>query len=431
MQELLSQLRLILRPPRQDEPELEFLEQRLARLHTLMLRAHDNVGELFKRIEESALAEAGLARAEALGDLEAPPTWLDRLDPSPKGVAEALATEIRGVDHALHVTRYKEIGFADPDTHWKTRDKTAYVIPNHGVAPRGKPMTDQSYTRRGLLWHRVMPTNVNGFEVRLYRGDVGERSGRDRRHLAGALFNDFGLTLSRPDATKTFFVQGVNCPELSSQLVTQLDALQAAEPGLLAAVWPELTGPPQVRDQIVQRLARWPYRGNHRRPSVVLPGSWHEPTPKGRVNVIRVLNGFGREIVPPCEKTRAFNLDGRFEDIQPGTGLPVLVIGELLVGMAICKDFCDRSRDLPYLHLPLDLVLVPSFGDDLTMRSHCVAASDLWIRHHTRSFVVQQESRRNLDWGYVLPAPERPGEATLDSLRRSQLFSIFSFDRES
>lgn len=429
MQELLSQLRLILRPPRRDELEQEFLEQRLASLHTLML-SHDNVGELFKRLDESALAEAGLARTEALGDLEAPPAWLDQLEPCPKAVAEALAIEIRGVDLALYQTRPKEVHLDDPNAFWKTRDETAFVIPRLGAKSEAKPMTGQAYTRRGLLWHRIMPANINGFKVRLYRGDVGRRSGRDRRRLAGALFNDFGLTLSPPDATKTFFVQGVSCPELSPQLADQLAALQTAEPALLAAVWPELTGPPEVRDQIVRRLTRWPYRENHRRPSVVLPGSWHEKTSEGLVNVTRVLDGFGREIALYA-KTRAFDLHGRFEDIQPGAGLPVLVIGDLLVGMAICKDFCDRSRELPYLHLPLDLVLVPSFGDDRTMHSHCVAASDLWIRHHTRSFVVQQDSRRDRGWGYALPASERPWEAPIDSLRRSQVLSIFSFDGEN
>ena len=78
------------------------------------------------------------------------------------------------------------------------------------------------------------------------------------------------------------------------------------------------------------------------------------------------------------------------EAIVHGEELPVVVTGDLVVGFAICKDFCDRAIPSPFAELPVDLMLVPSMGQASTLAGHLANAEDLRLRTGTLVFVVQQ-----------------------------------------
>jgi hypothetical protein len=186
------------------------------------------------------------------------------------------------------------------------------------------------------------------------------------------------------------------------------------------AVWPELTLPPQLVELIRTTLGDRGLSDNPgARPGFVVAGSWHVEADGGHVNLTPILDGSGNPLFA-YRKTSRFELSKTGfdaeasggskvrlpEDILLGEELPILVYGDLLIAFAICLDFCDQSKDPPYHDMAVDLVIVPSYGNEAMMKGHIQTATAIKARHDALSFVVQQAfPALAAGGGYVLPAP--------------------------
>ena len=99
-----------------------------------------------------------------------------------------------------------------------------------------------------------------------------------------------------------------------------------------------------------------------------------------------------------------------------------------LIAFAICKDFCDKAREVPIRSLDVDLVLVPSMGRLNTMTAHRDTADTMKISFGTRAVVVQQTypfDPAKDPSGYLLKAPKEPRAAEPKTLAARRSFTIF------
>jgi predicted amidohydrolase len=107
------------------------------------------------------------------------------------------------------------------------------------------------------------------------------------------------------------------------------------------------------------------------------------------VNRATVLRSRGRPLLH-YDKRRQYPYADRREGIVAGGVLPVIVMEDRLVSIAICRDFCDDCAEDVYDELGVDVVLVPSLGDKSTMDAHSRSAKRLQSRQGAISFIVQQ-----------------------------------------
>lgn len=112
------------------------------------------------------------------------------------------------------------------------------------------------------------------------------------------------------------------------------------------------------------------------------------------------------------------------EAIVRGDELPILMAGDLVLGFAICKDFCDLAVATPFIEVPVDIVLVPSMGAASTLAGHVANAEGLRQKNGTLVFLVQQHPPGSSDaaapLGYVLLSGPGAKPATQD-----QTWSIY------
>ncbi len=143
------------------------------------------------------------------------------------------------------------------------------------------------------------------------------------------------------------------------------------------------------------------------------------------MNEAAVLSGSGRSLLGQ-QKRLPWRAGPKIENIRRGEDLWILVLGDILVGFGICLDFCQRLGETPYRALDVDLVLVPSLGNDATMSGHAAVAQDLHINRGSRCFVVQgaEPTLEGFD-GYVLP-PENPRSTAAKCFRQAGFRAHFT-----
>lgn len=203
----------------------------------------------------------------------------------------------------------------------------------------------------------------------------------------------------------------------------QVDAAVDADADL--AIWPELTMPGDRLRLLVERLTTLPLRTG--RIPLVVAGSWHVATSAFEVgctdapddgvaveagcfvNRSQVMLGDGEPLLA-YDKRRRFPFQGRTEDIRAGRSLPVIVMEDRLIGIAICRDNCDDTAKEGYGVLPLDLIIVPSMGAGSTVDAHERHAKGQRSRQGSITVVVQQ----NLA---VEGAPAPPGPSAFSFVR--------------
>lgn len=389
----------------------------LRKLHSIIEAAPANLLQQFDALDEAELTEA--ARG-LMGHMCA-----RRRIAAEDDDGEALrcaATMLRSLDEQLWETE-DDLPLEAPDC-WLTPDGEAYVV----RAPRpvirgGGPATGQSFSRRGLLYHRVIPRRIEDVEIVLAaHPDVTEEPAPACRTFGAALFEGFRLEHEeRPG--KKFVVTAADCDGgVDEALGRHCD--DARDAGCDTLLWPELTLPPDKVERLAERLSKSPLRTAA--PPVVVAGSWHVETDEGRFNLAPVLDGRGTTILS-FGKSRRFSFGGLTEDIEVDGSVTILVTDRELIAFAICKDFCDKARSVPVKSLDVDLVLVPSMGRSNTMTAHRDAADDMKVRFGTRSAVVQQTYPRKPPEpaGYVLPAPKEPRAKDVAALEADRDFTTF------
>lgn len=227
-----------------------------------------------------------------------------------------------------------------------------------------------------------------------------------------------GLSLVRDEAFEKFVAHDAPCRDEDKALAEHASAAYAGN--IVGALWPELTMPPARRQKLADHLEACaldspPGRG----PAFVAAGSWHEVDGASIRNRLHVLSGSGQarfyhdKTMPVTSKTLGE------EALDPSYRISVLIGEDALIAFAICRDFCEAQITKVYLLLDVDLIVVPSYGDQKTILAHRQQAHALATDPGTRSFVVQQtvpEMVEACGAGYVLPPQADTAAITPDEM---------------
>lgn len=391
----------------------------LVRLHETLRATPDNLLQEFDQRDETALKASARQRLLSVNIEEL-------FGRTPRQALDLGAAILRALDEAL-LEGAETLQMEAPEC-WQTADGRHYVVPiPRAVMREGGPRTLQSFDRRGLLHHRIIPTRIGDVDIILEpHPDVTEGAQPTDRIFGAALFNGLQLTLENVDAA-SFLVTAVQCVDGVATVVGRhVDAAQAAKCDTV--VWPELTMDPDVVGQLQTRLASDPL--TTRAPPVVVAGSWHVAGEARSRNMAPVLTGRGA-IMFEFGKNRRFTYQGMTEDIEVYGAIHILVTDRELIAFAICKDFCDKAQAVPVTQLDVDLVLVPSMGESSTMTAHREAADLMKVRFGARTVVVQQRPQTTAAGGpsYVLQALREPRRAELSDLATRLEFTTFQQQR--
>lgn len=325
----------------------------------------------------------------------------------------ALAVQIRCLDQLLHLLNHRgNRPPASPKIEWLSASGTAYVIP--GTRPRDMGSADGNklpYGRRGTLFHRVIPVQAGGIPVTVVPlQNLSRPSSALEMKIGAAIFDS--LTVTAKDSGTGFLVDKVEHADLPATIKAQAAELFEAD----ILVWPELTINDDSLEALSGHLAELVLE-REIGPSIVVAGTWHRKFGTNYRNCAPILHGGGGRCTDYSKFIPFANEEGKFEDIETGEELLVLVSDRFLATVAICKDYCDLGEHAPWPELDVDFVLVPSMGHDTTMDGHLTRAKDDSTKHGLRAFVVQQGVlRKDGDpSGYVLPALRKVPVSSADT----------------
>lgn len=376
---------------------------RLMSLDALVRGAPKRILNAYARLREPELVTAAEARCAQLEEDIA--GWAAPRAGDVAAMLRPVAVEARALDLWLRRRRPKEAPL-DPNADWRVADH--FVVPCR-ERRKGKSGRDgQPYERRGLLNHRIIPAQIGLYEVRLAGGDIspGDEGGLVRRLQAGAaLFQglEFDMDAAPPGS---FLLRGAAAPDHADQIDAALHA--AHEAGCEVVVWPELTIWSPDREQIQawleDRLLDSRLDGGLI--EVVVAGSCHEPGPESGTWVNRsvVYSAYGERLLAFDKLVAFHDKDLGTENIIESRVLNVLVLEDLMIAFGICRDFADTGADNPLARLDVDMVLVPSMGNQRTLEGHLTTARLVADRFAAVTFVVQQAEPGEADHlGYVVP----------------------------
>lgn len=277
-----------------------------------------------------------------------------------------------------------------PESAFEVNGQTYWLLPLMLGNRRATSASRQpGHLEAWLHHHSVIPCNAGGIEVAI---QVAQGALDDALHRLWdaspnpefkvwiAHFNDGADVVGTPsDGTALWRASHVAPANIREQSVIQtLQAAQAA--GVHAVVFPEFTLDPPLRTALIRHLRRNPGAS----PLLVQSGSFHEAVEPGGpfYNLAHLLDSNGVELIQHRKLVRFGTVtDGGVaaEDIQVGKALQVLATPIGAFAVLICKDFIDidiRIRGL-LQQVPVEWVLVPSFGDEKTIRAHQIRAKEL------------------------------------------------------
>lgn len=399
----------------------EEMAQLLVDLDNVMLSAPADVLTYYDTLSEGELQQWHYRWDRRL--INAEPLALSLTDP--RDYALLLGSLIRALDRLLLEHRPSLGPPADPED-WRIGDY--YLIPRSKPSPWSTPKRNQGYRNRGLLHHRVVPTEIDELRVRLVILDTFEdNASRSRNRLGAAVFRDFDVNLSHDDATR-FHVTGVNSADHALDIQEQLEASSRDECFII--VWPELTMPNTHRSK-VSRILKNNILAEEPRvyPDIVVAGSWHELEDGARYNISQIYSRYGRPVAT-YKKCVAYSDDYHgVEDIKLGKEFPLIITETVVASFGVCKDFCTSSWPKnPYHEVKVDFVLVPSMGRVGTIQEHKTAANTLRNKTGGRVFIVQQHlPREDGVAAFVLP-PNRRKDSDAIHIENGRIWESFTWD---
>lgn len=367
----------------------------------------------FESFTEAMLRDPEGERAGAVADGEV--RVIEGADP--RDTLLDAARLLRALEqNAVEISHYLESDIDnDLETAWRTADGRHYVVPRITAltAVDGKP-----FLRRALLHHRIIPTQIEGFAVRLHRSTMAaetrlaelERTMPPRAYGA-ALFPGLEVTLAHPDPD-SFTVEGLRGFDAETRIAEHLRAARTA--GCSAIIWGELTMPEASVAQVRAVLADGALDG-HPAYRYLVVGSWHRLVDGRMRNVAQILDGLGEPLFDVL-KWAKFSIGAQREAIVPGDEVHVLICEDELMVCAICRDFLQSTCDVPYRKLNVDVAIVPSMvpsiDDVATLRGHAETANVMRVRFGTRTMVVAQPAvpGDGVD-GQLLAFPAKPAIA--------------------
>ena len=385
-------------------------------IHRLFKDAPTPLLDAYARVPERLLCEAAQARTNDVigGDFR----WQILGKPDLLDWALSAGAQARALDEVLFSMARPHLGPVDSED-WRCANSRAYAIPRARARESIVKRDNQRFTRRGILHHRIVPEVLDaGYRVTLIPHDTAASPPGEEIAMGAALFLGFGLETQREN--NEFIVVGATCANARETVLRQLGA--AYDDGCFAAMWPELTITPPLLELIQGTLVHRALSEDSRTSlQLVVAGSWHIKEGNKVSNVATVLNGYGDVLLQYRKVLPYHDREIGTEAIEPAIDVPVLVTDDHLVGFGICKDFCDQGIMLAFADLDVDLVLVPSMGNSVTMDGHQSTAKRMRTTFGTRAFVVQQaEAGLPADDqpGWVLPFPNDPTGLPTSALRQ-------------
>lgn len=359
-------------------------------VHRAACKAPDEIKRRFSDFKETLLAAAAESEIDKLFtsgfgfmfDGEAPDAAIfERLIVFLRALEAVL---IQGHDGSLPVNPNEawRVCFADEDD--------VFLVPVPRRKWRCDPPVDKehdTFPRRALIAHRLIAVEYDNASISFHR--VEElKTAKTSLGFGAALFPDVDFVESVHDGrfvVTSFSARG------QSQVIS--DAIRNSHyQDCFATVFPELTVSPETLEQILFQLVEKPFLDDrpYISPTLVLAGSWHVSCSDGHKNSCQIFDGDGQPIITYDKRLSYGGGRKDREDIVAGDRFPILVTSEGLVAVAICLDFCDGLFDGIYSDLDVDVIIVPSCGDDNTMDGHLRKAANSNIRFSTTTFVVQQ-----------------------------------------
>jgi hypothetical protein len=391
----------------------ENLRKALVELHQLVEVAFDGfdvaVGLL---VETDIVALAEEQANEIAGDNFG---WQLPAGREEEQIAICVCAQIRALD--LLLPRYSDhLGPVSGPEEWLVAELNAYVIPRKRSKRQLKQ--GQGYGKRGLIYHRILPKRLNGYEIELIPNEtltVDIKKSKSDLLFGAGVFKNVRMKTT-PTPAKKFLVTSVSFTGGVMTLQEQVEA--SLSDGCFGVVWPELCISPVLRGAIQKMLLDRPMTDRRQAPQVFVAGSWHEADGAAFVNRAVVFDGYGKKTLVYDKSTPYIDPVLGPEDIRLGSKLPIIVTDDLLIGFAICKDFCDLGRVTPYFHMNIDLVLVPSMGDLKTMKGHQNTAKRIQAVFGFRAFVVQQAHPPTGAIGIILPMLSDPESVAPSKLKQ-------------
>ena len=374
----------------------------------LMARAPTRFTDAYSRLSEVELAQGGLRVQNQLEQDD----WTWTVDAANAAdLVKDIGCRARGLDAALAHAVPFDGPPDDVDRAYYCPEADAYVIPRHGGVETARPKGGRMFfLRRGTPLHRVVPKRLGSFTTRLHALDDLDSSLSTTRSLGAAMFEEFELKLETDGGS--FKATGIVCPSAKESAAAHVDAGRAA---CIAIVWPELTMPPEIVQSLADKLssdALGP--GATGALQWVLAGSWHQGDPVK--NLAPILDAYGNLRFEYAKSILYRDGEHGIEAALEGYVVPILVTERSLVAFGICRDFCELVQGTPYPELGVDLVVVPSMGEETTIRSHRTAAHLISVAGE-RAFVVQQRQRTGRGkTGWVLPPIGDPSTLEPDAM---------------
>ncbi|GGI25663.1 hypothetical protein ACFQZO_17610 [Bradyrhizobium sp. GCM10027634] len=403
------------------------LRKALIELDKLFRKAPPSVYKAYRNLSERRLEESARSFGDSVG--EGRLLW-SVSEETPEQVAVSLGGLIRAIDRVL-LERRSQWPIASGE--WRLEALGCWFIPRQGVSAGRPARRSQAYSKRGLLFHRILPTFIDGYAVEVVDSRTLHSAAQDPTNwkMGACLFEALKLEaeFATVDGDKRFIVSGVDAPAAGNAVLLQM--ANALQENCIAIVWPELTVPPGLREKIVKFIRERDVADPLEPPEIVIPGTWHEVAGKEIVNRARIYDGYGEERLVYDKIAPYADDDWGIENITAGERMCVLATEGALIGVAICLDFCDVC-DTPFRDLDVDVMLVPSMGNDRTMQGHQTTASQVEVKFGTRSFVVQHPTHNRYGdgrLGTILPLLKEPNAVSARELGQKTVWTAYKWGR--
>ncbi|SDD33016.1 hypothetical protein SAMN05216337_101023 [Bradyrhizobium brasilense] len=401
------------------------LRKALVDLDALFRSAPGSVHKAYRNLTEKRIAQARDTFAGTIADGHL--SW-SLSDEPPELAALRMGGLIREIDRVLAERRSH---WPIAPSEWHLEELGCWFIPRQDISALRPARRGQAYSKRGMLYHRILPTLIQGYPIQVVDTRTLHSAAKNasKWKMGACLFKALKLDpeFISVDDDKRFTVASLEAPSAGEAIAVQIG--QALQENCIAVVWPELTVPPDLRESIIKLIRERDVQDELEAPEILIPGTWHEAGDHGTVNRARIYDGYGEERLIYDKIAPYADDDWGTENITAGDRICVLATEGALIGVAICLDFCDVC-ETPFSELDVDVMLVPSMGNDRTMQGHQVTAAQVEVRFGTRSFVVQHPTHTTFNdqrLGTILPLLKEPSSVSAQELGQKTVWSAYKW----